>query len=247
MATAACGEGGYSPFYRIEVDVEGNGAGSGTVEASDEAVGLNCTITAGSESAGCQHTFDDAGGGGTFTLTAIPGGGSVFTSWSGCTSVAGPVCTLTFGASAGDTTLAPEVTFALGESNTVTLYNGASVSASHAGAGRDGGGGQRADAECHARGGGVECDRHRDRVSGSGGGQPGGTDHVHGDRSGMGGGWAAPGGPVQWGRILDALQQLLAGEDEGVLAEGVGADAASTPRALRREEAGIGKGEQVFR
>ena len=110
--------------------MEGNGAGSGTVEASDVAVGLNCTITAGSESAGCEHTFDDAGGGGTFTLTATPGGGSVFTSWSGCTSVAGPVCTLTFSASAGDTTLAPAVTFALGESNTVTLYNGASVSAS---------------------------------------------------------------------------------------------------------------------
>ncbi len=57
LATSACGEGGFSPFYRIEVDVAGNGAGSGTVEASDEAVGLNCTITAGSESAGCQHTF----------------------------------------------------------------------------------------------------------------------------------------------------------------------------------------------
>ncbi len=74
--------------------------------------------------------FDDAGGGGTFTLTAIPSGGSVFTSWSGCTLVTGPVCTLTFSASAGDTTLAPVVTFALGESNTVTLYNGATVSAS---------------------------------------------------------------------------------------------------------------------
>lgn len=128
MATAACGEGGYAPFYRIEVDVEGNGTGSGTVEASDESVGLDCSITAGSESAGCDNTFDDAGAGGTFTLTAIPSGGSVFTSWSGCTSVAGPVCTLTFGTA--DTTLAPVVTFALGASNAVTLYNGATVSAS---------------------------------------------------------------------------------------------------------------------
>lgn len=128
MATAACGEGGYSPFYRIQVDVEGNGTGSGTVEPSDESVGLDCTITAGSESLGCEDTFDDAGAGGTFTLTAIPSGGSVFTSWSRCTSVAGPVCTLTFGEA--DTTLAPEVTFTLGASDAVTLYNGASVSVS---------------------------------------------------------------------------------------------------------------------
>jgi hypothetical protein len=127
MTTAACGEGGAAPFYRIRVDVEGNGPGSGTVEVSDESVGLTCTITAGSESTGCDDTFDDAGGGGTFTLTAIPSGGSVFTAWSGCTSVAGPVCTLTFGTA--DTTLAPIVTFTLGEGNTVTLYNGAAVSA----------------------------------------------------------------------------------------------------------------------
>ena len=109
VVMAACGDQGET-FYQIDVNI--NGDGSGTVEATDAALDdLDCTIVAGTESSGCDYNFDDAGGGGNFNLVAIPDPGTDFLSWSGCTAVSGATCQLSFSQAARDTAFNVYVTF----------------------------------------------------------------------------------------------------------------------------------------
>lgn len=95
------GEGG--DFQQIRVITVGGGTGSGRVVSTDPAVAIDCTITNGIQGAtGCDDTFDDAGGGGTFNLVATASTGSTFTAWGGCPSPSGSTCTLAFATSDGD-------------------------------------------------------------------------------------------------------------------------------------------------
>ncbi len=85
------------PFQEITVLVTNPGGGNGRVLAPDVNVQIDCQFTAGSTvPTPCSDDFFDAGAGGTFTLEATPDSVSSFSGWSGCTAVAGPVCTLTF-------------------------------------------------------------------------------------------------------------------------------------------------------
>ena len=102
--TTACGGDPLSLYQTITVRVIGSGTGSGTVASSAPDVRINCSITAGiAGTTGCDDDFQDSGAGGVFNLLASPAAGSVFGSWTGCNSVSGTTCTLTFGPS-GDTT-----------------------------------------------------------------------------------------------------------------------------------------------
>ena len=94
LLLAACS--GLDAFQKVTVTVHGSGTGAGTVVATDPAVDIDCTITAGATTAKCADTFDDAGQGGTFNLVATPSAGSTFASWVGCTTTSGTTCTLTF-------------------------------------------------------------------------------------------------------------------------------------------------------
>jgi hypothetical protein len=64
------------------------GLGEGTVASSPP--GIDC-------GADCSESYES---GTTVTLTATPAFGSIFTEWSGCDSVYGPVCTVTMNAAA---------------------------------------------------------------------------------------------------------------------------------------------------
>ncbi len=121
-------------YDRVEVDVTGHGTGTGTVSASDPAVDIECTITAGTSSGTCHASFPEAGQGGVFTLTATPSAGSSFDGFSGCTSAAGNVCTLSFEGTGNNITFSVGVTFTLLEGppagmDVVSFYNNAAVSA----------------------------------------------------------------------------------------------------------------------
>lgn len=106
---AACGGssgpfGGNSPFQTITVRVTNAGSGGGRVLAPDPNVQLDCQFAgAASVPSQCVDTFPDAGGGGVFTLEATPDPGSTLSGWTGCSAVAGTVCTLTFAATGFDT------------------------------------------------------------------------------------------------------------------------------------------------
>jgi hypothetical protein len=118
-----CGAGGLEspdPFQRIEVFVEGAGTGDGRVNDSDPAVSIDCQITDGAEnnSTVCDDSFPDAGAGGVFSLTATNDAGSFFAGWVGCSSSAGPVCTLSFTTNSGDTTFNVTAHFYEGEPGT---------------------------------------------------------------------------------------------------------------------------------
>jgi hypothetical protein len=113
----------------VNVHVTGAGDGTGTVVAPDPAVNIDCTSTAGAESGTCTDGFEDAGGGGVFTLEATPLlPGSEFAGYTGnCSSISGTVCTLSF--EAGESpTFEVTVNFHLlnGEppaTDAVTFYN----------------------------------------------------------------------------------------------------------------------------
>lgn len=85
---------------RVTVTVSGTGDGTGTVLAPDPGVDIDCTSTAGTESGTCTDSFEDAGGGGVFTLEATPlFPGSEFGGYTGDCVISGPggtVCTLSF-------------------------------------------------------------------------------------------------------------------------------------------------------
>ena len=85
------------PFQEITVRVTNPGNGNGRVLAPDPNVAIDCQFTAGGAvPAPCTDDFFDAGAGGTFTLEATPDSLSSFSGWSGCSSVIGTTCTLTF-------------------------------------------------------------------------------------------------------------------------------------------------------
>jgi len=111
--TTACGKDPFTLYQTITVHVIGSGTGSGTVASGDPAVNINCSITAGTAgSPGCDDDFQDSGAGGVFNLLASPAAGSLFGSWTGCSTVSGTTCTLSFSPSAGDTTFNVTASFA---------------------------------------------------------------------------------------------------------------------------------------
>jgi hypothetical protein len=113
-ALAACGGSpfGSKAFQEVTVQVTNPGGGNGRVVAPDPNVFLDCHFTgAAAVPAGCSTSFSDAGGGGTFTLEATPDSGHALTGWSGCSSAAGLVCTLTFVATGFDVTFNVQAQF----------------------------------------------------------------------------------------------------------------------------------------
>ncbi len=88
------------PHAEIDVIVTGAGLGVGLV-TSPAPADIYCTITAGHASGECHAKFDDAGGGGAFTLIATPATGSRFGGFHGCNSTSGLNCELTFGVGGG--------------------------------------------------------------------------------------------------------------------------------------------------
>ncbi len=71
--------------YPLTVEMWGSGQGSVTGD------GISC-LTPGA--AGCTASFPNTSPPATVTLTATPNAGSLFSGWSGCTSVSGNVCTV---------------------------------------------------------------------------------------------------------------------------------------------------------
>ena len=114
----------------LDIALSSTSTGSGRVDATYPE-GHSCQLAAGSTgNHQCHTSFNDAGAGGQVFLTATPDPGSAFAGWSGCTSVSGNQCTLTFSAASGDTTLSAVVVFVI-PSNLIRL----TVSAAGAGAG----------------------------------------------------------------------------------------------------------------
>lgn len=98
LMAAAC-ENELNPFFEIEVNIVNPGSGAGHVESVEANLDIDCDL---SPNGSCAETFNDAGGGGNFSLEATPSEGSTFLQWLGCTSTNGNVCNLSFAAS--DTT-----------------------------------------------------------------------------------------------------------------------------------------------
>ncbi|HUL69689.1 MAG TPA: hypothetical protein VLT17_05540 [Gemmatimonadales bacterium] len=125
---------GCPSFQQIGVTVSGAGTGSGQVVAEDiNTVQIDCAIQAGAANGPvCDHTFEDAGGGGSFRLVATPDAGSVFASWGpgSCSQVSGNICILDFSASDGDIVFTVVANFGL-DPNTdlITLYNSTNADA----------------------------------------------------------------------------------------------------------------------
>jgi|GEM_PF-2655017 len=120
---------GCASFQQIGVHVTGTGAGSGVVQAEDiNTVQIDCAIHAGvNQGTVCDHTFSDAGGGGSFRLVATADPGSVFVGWgpASCSQVTGNICILDFSASDGNIVFSVVAQFGLASnSDLLTLYNG---------------------------------------------------------------------------------------------------------------------------
>jgi hypothetical protein len=120
----------------VTINVSGAGDGTGTVVAPDPAVNIDCTSTASTETGTCTVGFDDAGGGGVFTLEATPLlPGSEFAGYTGGDCVIsgadGTVCTLSFQAGESPTfnVTANFHLLAPAASDSVTFYNNSDVNA----------------------------------------------------------------------------------------------------------------------
>lgn len=88
-----CGDDPLVQFPTVTVNARGEGSGSGIVQYELEpGVVRSCEPSPTSE---CFE-FQDAGLGGTVSLTAVPNAGSVFGAWGGCETVAGTTCFLGF-------------------------------------------------------------------------------------------------------------------------------------------------------
>lgn len=96
LAGSGCGTGETNtrllPRVVIQVYAEGEGTGSARFDLPFEP--LPCENPAGGVIA-CTE-FEDAGLGGSVTVTAIPSEGSVVGGWRGCESSNGPACVLAF-------------------------------------------------------------------------------------------------------------------------------------------------------
>lgn len=90
-----------NPFFSITVSLSNPGSGSGTVTSVEPEIDIDCNLGPNGH---CDESFNDAGAGGSFSLDATPTEGSTFLQWLGCSSTSGNRCTLTFSASADDTT-----------------------------------------------------------------------------------------------------------------------------------------------
>ena len=99
-AAAACSNS-LNPFFRITVELDNPGSGSGNVTSVEPGIDISCDPGPAGH---CNESFNDAGAGGSFSLDATPTEGSTFLQWLGCSSTSGNRCTLTFSASADDTT-----------------------------------------------------------------------------------------------------------------------------------------------
>lgn len=100
LVLAVVGGGGCGHFFpgnSIYVEVLTSGGGSGVVYANGSGVSIGCQVTLGIRTGNCVDSFQDAGLGGSFTLTATADPGSLFMGWQGCSSVASNDCTLNFG------------------------------------------------------------------------------------------------------------------------------------------------------
>jgi len=125
---------GCPSFQQIGVYVSGAGTGNGQVVAEDiNTVQIDCAIQGTTEQGPvCEHTFADAGGGGSFRLVATPDAGSVFAGWGAgsCSQVSGNVCILDFSASDGDVNFDVVAQFDLApNTDLMTLYNGTAQNA----------------------------------------------------------------------------------------------------------------------
>lgn len=105
LAQVGCGEEGglYSAATEVAVTVtSGGGTGDGRVVTTPGTVPagfvLDCVITGPTQAGQCADFFNDAGGGGSFALTAVPEAGSEFTGWTGCDGPGGgsTSCSLSF-------------------------------------------------------------------------------------------------------------------------------------------------------
>lgn len=100
MAAQACGTGETGIFERVVVNVyrDPDGAGRGSVSLDLPFDPLGCENDERGPTLyllACQ-AFEDAGGGGSVTVTAIPDAGSVVGGWTGCASSNGAGCLLAF-------------------------------------------------------------------------------------------------------------------------------------------------------
>lgn len=87
-----CGDDPLVQFPTVTVNVRGEGSGSGVVQYELEPGDVKSCVP----SPDLCFDFQDAGGGGSVSLTAVPDAGSIFGGWGGCESVTGPTCVLGF-------------------------------------------------------------------------------------------------------------------------------------------------------
>lgn len=104
-------------FDEITVRVFGEGDGDGVVEYDLDGTPRRCAPVPPTATTDCIK-FEDAGSGGSLTLIAIPDSVSAFGAWTGCNSISGVACVLTF-ASGGDQTLTATVRFDLDACSTI--------------------------------------------------------------------------------------------------------------------------------
>lgn len=88
---------------RVRITVNGTGDGDGVIRSSGIPGGdLNCISVAGVSGGTCQVEFDKPSQATSYTLTQTPAAPSTFTSWTGCTAIAGSACQVTVGGSNPD-------------------------------------------------------------------------------------------------------------------------------------------------
>jgi hypothetical protein len=91
-------------FDAINIEAAGSGTGSGSLSAAPAPLTIDCRITAGVTSGSCDDEFNDAGGGGVFSVTATPDNGSEFSLWDRleCSPEVVGACDLDCGANGAD-------------------------------------------------------------------------------------------------------------------------------------------------
>ena len=112
----------------VTVNVSNGGQGVGRVTAPDSAVNIDCLVGPNVPDPGtCSDEFLDAGAGGTFSLVAEANPGSTFAGWSGCSTVDGNECVLSFSSDPADVTFNVTASFDLDPSNECNMAFGTSA------------------------------------------------------------------------------------------------------------------------
>jgi hypothetical protein len=108
------------PYDQLLVQVSVTAAGTGKGEVGSSFPYLSCSFDAGrfvgpyvGAYHNCHASFEDAGGGGRFEITAYPAPGSVLAGWTGDCTWTGNVCNATF--FPGERSVAATVRFDLAE------------------------------------------------------------------------------------------------------------------------------------